>query len=155
MFKLVFLLITLITFNFDVYGQDQVGLPEDLYPNLPDPLPHPPPPPEFGIQKDIKGIIVTEPTGELWRDEFRDFQGVKIVGLTVPGGAEQLKNRLVPYLGKPLSVEVIETIKWEILSYYKEHGGIDVFVEMTQDYVSTGVLELIVIEPFSNLKSKP
>jgi hypothetical protein len=133
-----FLLAALLT-------SSEVTVNENYYPKMP----VPPPPPELGIEKNIKGIIVTRPDDDMWQQRYKDFQGIEISGLQVPGGEEGLIQELQPYLGQSLSVVNVEAIKATIVNYYSRHG-VNIFVEVVQDYISSGVLELIVIQPFKN-----
>lgn len=90
-----------------------------------------------------KGIILTGDPTPL----PLDVEGVAIVDLTLPGGAECLKERLIPlFMEKSLTVDDVNGIKREILRYYHDHGRYFVVVNVPEQDVTDGVLTLIVTE---------
>lgn len=113
-------------------------------------LPKEVPPPEKSRQviiRNTKGLVLLGQMSDVRRSGWSDVDGVEIIDLTIPGDAENLKKRLLPlFLHKDLTQESIIQIRREILRYYKHQDHPLVLVQVPEQDVTNGVLQIVVAE---------
>ncbi len=99
------------------------------------------------VAPKIKGLslIGNLPSIEGKRRTF--FNQVEFVDLNVPGDESELAKRLsVLFLDQPLTQDVIDQIKRDIVLYYREHEHPVVMVRVPEQEVTKGVLQIAVTE---------
>lgn len=75
------------------------------------------------------------------------LEKVSVFGLDLPGPLADLQKRLEPLVGKEMATENLLDIKKEILSFFAEHNHPLIAVEIPEQSVTNGTVQLIVIEP--------
>jgi hemolysin activation/secretion protein len=91
----------------------------------------------------IRGIVLTNNGEEIEKNSFADVQGVEIKHLKP---IDYLQEHLNTYLQKPLTLDVINQIKKEILSAYAKNGQSFIAVEVPEQEISCGVIAFVVLE---------
>lgn len=105
--------------------------------------------PEEAPQREMTGItvkgLVLVPKPSV--DDNADVEGVQTRDLTVPGGSSELEKTLAKLvLGKPLTSDLLSEIKRTIILYYRSRGRPMVSVTIPEQDISSGVIEVVVIE---------
>ncbi|MGE0198106.1 MAG: ShlB/FhaC/HecB family hemolysin secretion/activation protein [Simkaniaceae bacterium] len=100
------------------------------------------------VVPELKGVLLLkEQTPVSSEDLQRAVGGVDILNVQVPGKLKSL-NTLISekFLGKPLTKQGILELKSEIILYYRRWGRPVVTLEIPQQKITEGVLQVIVIE---------
>lgn len=97
--------------------------------------------------RNLKGIVLLGSDQDLLEGaELRAVQGVKIVGLKVPGKSQKLVSELIEYLGHEVTNETLFEIKTTISDYYSSNHRPLVIIEAPNQEVTSGVLQLTILE---------
>lgn len=97
------------------------------------------------LAKKTRAVVLLGKPENLNKVKLWKVKGVVIKDLVVPGKEEDLKALLEPvFMGKPLTMQLIGEIKKTILQYYIEHGNPIIVIEVPEQEISSGVLQLIV-----------
>lgn len=103
-------------------------------------------PPEV-IVDDVRGLVLLGKMSDVKESGWPQIDGVKIVDLNVPGDPKDLEKRLLPlFLHKNLTEQDIVNIKREIISYFKEQERPFVIVQVPEQDVTDGVIQMVVSE---------
>jgi len=105
----------------------------------------------FGEEKILirgaQGVLLIPSRAELITTCLAHLRGVQAIDLKVPGGVDALAKMLDPiYLDKDIGQEEISKLKETIVNYYKDHGHPVVSVQIPEQDVTDGVLQIIVME---------
>ncbi len=100
------------------------------------------------ILPELKGVVLTDARTHLSEKAIAHaFGGVETVNVQVPGGPYHFNVMLTnQFLGKPLTRQGLVDLKQEIILYYRRWGRPIVTVEIPQQKITKGVLQVIVIE---------
>ncbi len=98
--------------------------------------------------KCAKGLVlVSDPKELLTGPALDEFEGFRAICLHVPGSSERMSVYLENlYLGKDLTRSDIEYIKYAVAEYYRGKNFPLVRVEVPKQDVTSGVLQLVVLE---------
>ena len=114
-------------------------------------LPRSPLPPKkekpAAIIKAAKAIILIDNPQEMLKgSKLDDTRGVQMIGIQVPGKEKWLKRRLSHFIGEEISSETIDSIKEVISDYYRESHHPFVLIQVPNQEVTSGVLQLLILE---------
>jgi len=99
------------------------------------------------IIERTKGVVLVGSEKDVKRTGLSGVKGVAIKDLDIPGSLDELKARLEPiFLNKPLTEHVLVDLKKEILRYFSDHDRPIIHVEVPEQDVSAGVVQIVVIE---------
>lgn len=98
------------------------------------------------IIANLKGIVLIGNPDELNKKEYQGLTGVNIVDLSVPGKASNLQERLSKYIGQAFRMNDLNRIKRTIILYYKSEGRPVVAVQIPEQDVTDGILQILVTE---------
>lgn len=99
------------------------------------------------IIKHAKGLVLLGSYDDVLTRDLDAIDGMYTVNLDVPGGSGNLAKILNPiYLGQDITSEKIAELKRAIVRYYKDQRHPLVMVQVPQQDVTEGVLQLVVIE---------
>jgi hemolysin activation/secretion protein len=95
----------------------------------------------------IKGIVIVSSCDKLLPpEEVKDVQGVKSVDVALPDGTYRLQDRLYHKVNAPFCKEWLEEVKREIMEYYKDCNRPFMVVEIPEQDITDGVVQLVVKE---------
>ena len=95
----------------------------------------------------LKGIILTDESSLSSEEKQRAVGGLDTLNIQVPGKLKYLKSYLsYEFLQKPLTKQRLLDLKQEILMYYRRQGRPVVTLQIPQQKVTDGVLQILVIE---------
>lgn len=95
----------------------------------------------------LYGMVLVGSKADFHRAGVSSFFGVEINDLQIPGGAKNLKKLLEnDFIGKPLNTELIKEIKHKIVSYYRKNNHPVILVDVPQQDVTNGTLQVVVVE---------
>lgn len=99
------------------------------------------------IVKELKGVLLIPSQKEVQRTGANGVEGFQAENLVIPGGEESLSRKLSPlYIGHPLTKDSLMEIKQSIIRYYRDEGYPIVLVQIPEQNLRTGILQLVVIE---------
>ncbi|HAZ15041.1 MAG: hypothetical protein A2Y28_00730 [Chlamydiae bacterium GWC2_50_10] len=99
------------------------------------------------ILSELKGILLMPGERMLYPFGTPEMRGIHLKDMDVPGGIEHLRRELEPrFIGQPLTQEGLAEIKRALILYYRRHDRPVVAVEVPEQEITNGVLQLIVIE---------
>lgn len=94
-----------------------------------------------------QGVILVSKASDIMTSGMGHIRGLQIKDLKIPGDLEELKKILEPlFLNKPLTQTLLIEIKRQIILYYRNHDHPVVTVEVPEQDITEGVVQLIVIE---------
>jgi hemolysin activation/secretion protein len=95
----------------------------------------------------IKGVLLVGKKADLAEADLNQMSGVQVIGIDLPGSIEELEYSLAPlYENQKLSSDVLLAIKEEIILYYQRNYRPVVTVEIPEQEVRQGIVQLVVIE---------
>lgn len=95
----------------------------------------------------LRGVLLVGNRSDLTHVDLNQDAGLQVVGIDLPGSFEELECALIPlYQDKMLSSDVLLAIKEEIILYYQRNYRPVVTVEIPEQEVKQGIVQLIVIE---------
>lgn len=100
------------------------------------------------IIPELKGVILTDKKRHITDEETaRAIGGAETINVQVPGTIKHfdamLKNN---FLARPLTKQKLVDLKQEVINYYRRWGRPVVTVEIPEQKLTSGVLEIVVIE---------
>jgi hemolysin activation/secretion protein len=100
------------------------------------------------VSVELKGLILVDSKENLLAyNDLVDIRGVNVSGILLPGSLSQLERTLEPiYLNQELTPDKIKEIKNAISRYYEEYYDPFVLVEVPAQNISSGVLQLVVVQ---------
>jgi hemolysin activation/secretion protein len=98
------------------------------------------------ITEETKGILLLGRSDLVKRTGRSDIEGLQVEELKLPGSVKKLQKKLKEYFGQPLTKYNILQIKKTIIEYYRDEGRPVIHVQVPEQNVSTGVLQMIVFE---------
>ncbi|MFW9873902.1 MAG: ShlB/FhaC/HecB family hemolysin secretion/activation protein [Candidatus Thorarchaeota archaeon] len=94
-----------------------------------------------------KGLILASTMKDLNNCDVRKIDGIKIIGLDIPGRENNFKEKINPlFFKKKLTKQDIIIIKQAIILYYKDHNRPILTVKIPSQSVKDSVLKMLVIE---------
>ena len=143
-----------------VLGQEMLPPPEfvEVSPDeemavLPEAMPKMPEQVDDSRQDDViiervKGVVLVGGRDDLLRaSELDDIEGLQTRGLFIPGGEKKLGKKLEPiYYNQPLTRRTLTDLKVAISKYFKDQHFPLVVVEVPEQDITSGVIQLVVIE---------
>ncbi|WP_420422217.1 ShlB/FhaC/HecB family hemolysin secretion/activation protein [Simkania sp.] len=123
--------------------EEEVSVADEAFPRNPTPLQEKEP---TLLIDHLNGMVlsgdqVVEPAAELEK-----VRGVEFIHLSVPGRSDKLKRKLQNYIGSKVTTETLFEIRRTISDYYTSSGHPFVIVEVPQQEVTSGVLQVMVLE---------
>lgn len=94
----------------------------------------------------LKGIVLLGSEKDLSQGRYSEVEGIISCNAEIPGNDNQVRRLLNPYLGKPLTNEVLIDIKRSLVEYYQDHNFPVVLVYAPEQDITDGVLQVIVEE---------
>lgn len=94
---------------------------------------------------NLRGIVVVDSKERVRRAGAKGLAGIRIENLKVPARAE-FEARLSRYLHQPLSLASLNQMQRDVIAFYREHDRPVVTVLAPEQDITSGVLQLIVIE---------
>ena len=91
----------------------------------------------------LRGLLIS---GKKEKQLIGAFSGVRCDHIRIPGGEKKLSKVLSSYLGKPVTNSLLESIKRDVMSYYKQENHPLIFISFPEQDVSLGVVQLSVLE---------
>jgi hemolysin activation/secretion protein len=111
----------------------------------------PPPPSQPAIDGDkvlaekTKGVILLGKPEDLITGDLSEVSGVEIKDLDIPGDPQQLKELLeADFKDEPLTLNLIAEMKRTILQYYVSQNKPIILIEVPEQDVTHGVVQLVV-----------
>lgn len=100
------------------------------------------------VSVELRGLILVDSKENLLAyNDLVDIRGVNVSGILLPGSLSQLERTLEPiYLNQQLTPDKIKEIKNAISRYYEEYYDPFVLVEVPAQNISSGVLQLVVVQ---------
>lgn len=100
------------------------------------------------ILHELKGVVLTDSQRHLTEEELsRAVGGAEAINLQVPGTIKNFNSMLRnEFLDRPLTKQGLIDLKHEVLLYYRRWGRPVVTVEIPEQKLTEGVLQLVVIE---------
>lgn len=99
------------------------------------------------IIEHLNAIVLVSDPKEIKKEGLRYLDGIFVVDLKIPGGAAALRKRLEEhFLGKALTKKRLADLKQEILDYYREKKLPVVAVQVPEQEVTGGVLQLVLVQ---------
>lgn len=97
---------------------------------------------------ELNGVILSSEVKHFSKEEIeRAAGGIEIVNLQIPGKIQQLNRQIADkFLGKPLTKQGLLDLKREIILYYRNNGRPIVTVEIPEQKIVSGVIQIVVIE---------
>ena len=155
------LLALALCFNFSIFAQEELESVAETTEHLAEPVTEPPvavtekdyPKEPFEVKRTQREFpsahaIILVPSPSDMVTNISGLRGVVVEkGVFVPGGAQGLQKKLAPiYQGRPVSMGMISELKTTVQSYYHDEGYPFVLVELPQQEISEGVIQLVVLE---------
>lgn len=99
------------------------------------------------IVAKTRGLILLGNENLLVKSGLGGYEGVHVKNLDIPGTRQELAARLEPlFANQPLTQGRILEIKKEIIAYYRDHNRPVLLVEIPEQDVTKGVVQMVVIE---------
>ncbi len=100
------------------------------------------------IIPELKGIIVTDTRDQVSDEEImRAVGGAETINVQVPGTIKNFNSMLTKeFLNRPLTKQGMLDLKREVLLYYRRWGRPVVTIEIPEQKITGGVLQLMIIE---------
>lgn len=99
------------------------------------------------IVENIRGILLIPNQNYVGYFYSKNICGLETHDLKIPGGIKCLRDILEPlFLGKPLTQELLATLKKEIILYYRLHDHPVVAVYVPEQEILNGVVQIVVME---------
>ncbi len=143
----LYLFLSLLFFSFSTYGEEgeeDVAVVEEALPRLPS---APEQKRSATFIRELRGIVlVSDPKQMLTGDALKEVEGVTLSNIQVPGNAKTLRRRLSAFLCHEVDQETLDEIKEVISNYYQEVSHPLVLVEIPQQDISAGVIQVVIFE---------
>ncbi|MBS0616436.1 MAG: ShlB/FhaC/HecB family hemolysin secretion/activation protein [Verrucomicrobia bacterium] len=98
----------------------------------------------------LNGIFLTGPKTTLTRKDKRaiaTIKGIEARNLDIPEGVETLRLSLEPlFMGKCFTKELVVLVRDEIFRYYRSHGRPVVAIDIPEQDITEGVLQIVITE---------
>jgi hemolysin activation/secretion protein len=95
----------------------------------------------------IRGVVLVGSQKDVKSGGLSGIEGVQAENLDIPGSLSELKDKLEPlFMDKPLSSGLLLDLKKQVVSYYREHHHPVLIVEVPEQDVTQGVIQLVVVE---------
>ncbi|MDX8431402.1 MAG: ShlB/FhaC/HecB family hemolysin secretion/activation protein [Candidatus Algichlamydia australiensis] len=100
------------------------------------------------LHECLKGLVLVGACEEIYTpEEVCCVDCFETKGLLIPGGESKLRERLLPlYMNKELTQESLAEIKKTILDYFHEYYYPLVVIQVPEQDITCGVLQLVLIE---------
>lgn len=129
---------------FSFLGAEELAVTDESLPRLPE---------QTNVQSSIliphcKGLVLVEKRSDmLSQSALENVEGLEVIGLDVPGGEGRLNRKLKPlYLNRSLTAPDVEDIQDSIREYFQTYHRPFVIVEIPEQEVTSGVLQIVVFE---------
>ncbi|MBX7067540.1 MAG: hypothetical protein K1X28_09960 [Parachlamydiales bacterium] len=105
----------------------------------------------FGVEtkqnNTIRGVVLCKNENDLALPLDEEKKGIILVGVDLPGAPFKLEAILEnEYFGKEISPQILSGIKEKILLHYKMHHRPVVSVEIPEQEVENGIVQMVVVE---------
>lgn len=95
----------------------------------------------------LRGVVLVDSYYKVQKGGVEPTIGLQAKGVKVPGGIEELKKKLEPlYLSKPITSELLMSLRSSLSRYYAEHKRGSIKVKLPIQDFSNGVVQIIVEE---------
>ena len=103
--------------------------------------------PEITLIPLLNGLILTDPNASISDADIEHAAGnIEDLNLNIPGSRSQLYKTLRKFLYYPLTTHSLYELKRDILLHYQREGRPIVTIEVPEQKVTNGILNLIIIE---------
>ncbi len=111
-------------------------------------LPCPPAPLEEQVMIPcLNGIVLIGNASEVKKEGIMHLDGIFVVDVNIPGGAQCLREEIsCDFIGKCLTQKRLKELKEAILNYFKTRKMPVVVIQVPEQDVTGGVLQLLVIQ---------
>lgn len=100
---------------------------------------------DAGIGIMLRGIVLVSALPQVSPGGAPATDGVSVEGLPLIDN-DDFRAQLAPFLGKPISMDLVQTISAEALRYYAKHDRPVVFITSPEQDVTNGVVQFVVTE---------
>ena len=127
--------------------EEELAVADEALPRLPLP-PAPPPSPEDQIMIPcLNGLVLIGNPKEVKKEGMMHLDGIFVVNVNIPGGAQCLREKIAcDFIGKPLTQKKLKELKQTLLDYFKARRMPVVSVQIPEQDITGGVLQLLVIQ---------
>lgn len=99
------------------------------------------------IIEEIRGVLLIPSKEYIGYCDTRNISGLELHDVCIPGGVAGLAEILEPiFMGQSLSKEVLESIKREIILYFRRNNHPVVSVYVPEQEIKDGVVQIVVME---------
>jgi len=100
------------------------------------------------LLSELKGVVLVDHSMQLSSSELHQaVGGISTMNVRVPGTLKQLNDLIShDFIGRPLTKEGMVQLKREIILYYRRQGRPIVTIQVPEQSISSGVVQLVVIE---------
>jgi hemolysin activation/secretion protein len=89
----------------------------------------------------LKGIVLIRDKEDL---ACPKSEGIHSCNIQIPGGMNPITERLQPFLGQPLTKDLLKQVQQEIVKYYQEQGNSFVFASMPSQEITDGIVYIAI-----------
>ena len=112
---------------------------------------------ERPTQPYLRGVVLVDSASKIHKEGLTNVRGfLAREEVEIPGGIELLKKQLEShFLGKPITTELLMSLRSQLLKYYKERDHALVTIKLPLQDFSNGIIQLIVEDDFLIEQQKP
>ncbi len=95
----------------------------------------------------LKGVVFVDCTSKIQKGGTAQIHGFQTNQVEVPGGITELKKKLEPlFLEKPISGELMMSLRSHLLKYYRENNHPSIIIKLPAQNFSNGVVQIVLEE---------
>jgi hemolysin activation/secretion protein len=98
----------------------------------------------------LKGVLLVGNREGIVKEGLNDIDGVAYREITIPGLSCNLTQKILPFIGKKISRDLLIEIKKEILRFYRDQFRPIVVVEVPKQKLTGGVVQFVVLDGIIN-----
>lgn len=103
----------------------------------------------------LRGVVFVDSYYKIHKEGVKSTSGFHANGIEIPGGVEELKKKLGPlFLGKPMTSELLMSLRSNLNKYFSEHNHPSIKVKLPIQDFSNGVVQLV-LEDEAASKEEP
>ena len=127
--------------------QEELAVADEALPRLPLPPAPVPSPDEQIMIPCLNGLVLIGNPKEVKKEGLMHLDGIFVVNVNIPGGSQCLREKIAyDFIGKPLTQKKLKELKQTLLDYFKARRMPVVSVQVPEQDITGGVLQLLVIQ---------
>lgn len=104
----------------------------------------------------LRGVVLVDASSKIQKEGLTNIRGFQTKEIEIPGGIAPLKKQLEPlFLAKPITSDLLMSLRAQLLKYYKEHDHPLVTIKLPLQDFSSGVIQLVVEDDFLQEQQEP